>query len=255
MDAKAQPSPDTAITPDLAVLRRLLAERHSCRAFLPRPVPRHIIEAWLDTAQASASWCNTQPWRVHVTEGEGTGRLVAALGAALAGGLEEPSTDFPFPDEYKGVSLARRREVGSQLYSSVGVARGDRAAGARQGAENFRLFGAPHVAVLTSERALGVYGAVDTGLYLGTLMLAAEALGIACIAQAALAKFPAILRQHLDLPEDRLVVCGVSFGYSDKQHPANGFRTRRALLHEVVTWVDGSRSAASPIDDGRAPIG
>jgi proline dehydrogenase len=40
------------------------------------------------------------------------------------------------------------------------VVRGDREASGRQARENFRLFGAPHVAIVTTDAALGTYGAV-----------------------------------------------------------------------------------------------
>ena len=104
--------------------------------------------------------------------------------------------------------------------------------------ENFRLFGAPHVAILTTDRSLGVYGAVDCGLYLATLMLAAQALGVGCIAQGALAFYPAFIRSHFGLPDDRRVVCAVSFGFADATHPVNSFRTSRAPLEDVMTWVE-----------------
>jgi len=34
------------------------------------------------------------------------------------------------------------------------------------------------------------------------------------------------------------VVCGLAFGFEDATHPANGFRTSRAPLTDVVQWVD-----------------
>jgi hypothetical protein len=34
------------------------------------------------------------------------------------------------------------------------------------------------------------------------------------------------------------VVCGISFGYEDAQHPANAFRTRRASLPQVAQWLE-----------------
>ena len=40
------------------------------------------------------------------------------------------------------------------------------------------------------------------------------------------------------MPEDRSVVCGMSFGYEDGAHPVNNFRTSRAPVDDVVTWVD-----------------
>jgi hypothetical protein len=34
------------------------------------------------------------------------------------------------------------------------------------------------------------------------------------------------------------VVCGISFGYEDPAHPANGFRTSRATVGEAARWVE-----------------
>ena len=146
--------------------------------------------------------------------------------------------DFAFPREYRGVYLERRRECGFQLYESVGIARGDREAAARQTMENYRLFGAPHAMIVTTDEALGVYGVLDCGAWVNNFMLAARSLGVASIAQAALGAHPKFLRSYFGLPADRLVVCGMSFGYEDAAHPVNRFRTSRAAVDSVVSWVD-----------------
>lgn len=222
---------------DAATLDRLLRERHSCRAFLPDPVPRPTIARILEMAQRTASWCNSQPWHVVVTSGAATERFREAIYRHAAGAAEGES-DFPRPREYRGVYLQRRRESGFQLYNTLGIPRGDRAAYERQALENFRLFGAPHVAIVTTDEALGVYGAVDCGGYVTSFMLAAQALGVATIAQAALARHAPFVRAHFGLPEDRRMVCGISFGYADRSHPVNGYRTSRADLSEAVTWAE-----------------
>jgi nitroreductase len=215
---------------------RLLEQRYSCRGFLPRPVERATIERVLEIAQRTPSWCNAQPWQAHITSGPATERLRAALLARVTS--HEPEPDYPFPREYRGVYLARRRECGFRLYDAVGVARGDREASARQAMENYRLFGAPHAMIVTSDEALGVYGVLDCGAWLNNFMLAARSLGVASIAQAALAAHPKPLREFFGIGEDRRIVCGMSFGYEDPQHPANRFRTRRAGREEVAVWTD-----------------
>jgi nitroreductase len=227
---------DTASDAPDSVLDRLLRERHSCRGFLPTPVPNALIRRILEMAQRTASWCNAQPWQVTITSGAATERFRAALTAHAT--ADPPAPDIPFPRDYLGVYRERRRTCGFQLYDSVGVAKGDRAASAKQTLENFRLFGAPHVAIVTSDDALGPYGAVDCGAYVGNFMLAAQSLGVATIAQAALATFAPFVRRHLAIPDGRLMVCGISFGYRDAAHPANGFRTQRAEIDDAVTWVD-----------------
>ena len=228
-------SADTSYTPS-AAFEQLLRERYSCRAFLPQQVDTATITRMLEIAQRTPSWCNSQPWQLVITRGPGTDRFRAALLDYAAAHKAEP--DFAFPREYRGVYLERRRECGFQLYESVGIARGDRAASARQTMENFRLFGAPHAMIITTDEALGVYGVLDCGAWVNNFMLAARSLGIASIAQAALGRHPQFLRSYFGLPADRLVVCGMSFGYEDGAHPVNRFRTSRAALDQVVSWAD-----------------
>lgn len=216
-------------------LKALLDTRSSCRAFRADPVPRDTIEQILEMAQRTPSWCNTQPWQVSITEGEGTERFRKGLGEHVRHSPQAP--DFPFPTEYRGDYGARRKDCAMQLYASVGIADGDRRASSAQTMKNFELFGAPHVAVITTDEALGTYGAVDCGLYVNTFLLAAHSLGVATIPQAALAGSAPYLREFFTLPEDRKVVCSVSFGYADDTHPANSFRTPRADIETAATWM------------------
>ena len=96
---------------------------------------------------------------------------------------------------------------------------------------NYEFFGAPHAAIITTEADLGVYGAIDCGLYVDSFLLAAEALGLGTCAQAALAMRSQFLRDWFDLPETRKVVCAIAFGYPDPEHPSANFTSRRARDH------------------------
>jgi len=221
----------------IGVLEELLDERYSVRAFLPREVPREIIEHVLKVAQRTASWCNSQPWQVVIASGEAKERFRKAIYAEAASGAPHDS-DFPYPREYLGVYLERRRESGFQLYNTLGIPRGDKAAYARQALENYNFFGAPHVAVIHTTEPLGVYGAIDCGAYVSNFMLAAQALGLGTIPQAALARHSGLIRRHFNLGEDRRVICGISFGYADHEHKVNSYRTSRAALADVVTFAD-----------------
>ena len=218
---------------DADVVEEVLTRRHSCRAFAERPVPRPLIERMLAMAQRAPSWCNVQPWQVTVTSGEGTVRLRDALYAAAG---EEDESDLPRPSSYAGRSLERRRASGYALYGAMGIARTDRESRTRQAWENFRLFGAPHAAIVTSDAELGPYGVLDVGAYLGTIAVAAESLGIGLVIQAALAMRSTVVRELLSIPDDRVIVAGFSFGWEAEDHPINGYRTARAPLDEVVHW-------------------
>ncbi|HEX8472971.1 MAG TPA: nitroreductase family protein [Pyrinomonadaceae bacterium] len=226
----------TRVADDTECLARLLEGRWSCRGFLPDPVSRETITRILDLARRSPSDCNTQPWHVFITVGEGTERFRAALSAHAP--AVESNPDFSHPTRYPNPYLRRRMECAFQLYSSVGIAMADRAASAKQVAKNFEFFGAPHAAIITTEAELGVYGAIDCGLYLQTFLLAAHSLGLGAVPQAALANYAPFIRKYFDLPGNRLIVCGVSFGWPDHDHPANSFRTSRVSVEETVTWVE-----------------
>jgi len=221
----------------VGVLEELLNERYSVRAFKGEAVPHKTIERVLAVAQRTASWCNSQPWQVIIASGEAKERFRKAIYAEAASGAAHDS-DFPFPREYLGVYLERRRESGFQLYNTLGIPRGDKAAYARQALENYNFFGAPHVAIIHTDEPLGVYGAIDCGAYASNFMLAAQALGLGTIPQAALARHSGLIRAHFGLAEDRRVVCGISFGYADHEHKVNSYRTSRAKLADTVTFVD-----------------
>ena len=223
-------------TAPIDTLEDLLRERYSCRAYLPQPVPRAIIDRVLTAAQRTASWCNSQPWQVLISSGEAKERFRKEIYAAAMTG--EDGHDFPPPREYLGVYLERRRESGFQLYNTLGIVRGDKAAYAKQAMENYNFFGAPHVAVIHTDEPLGIYGAIDCGAYVSNFMLAAQALGLGTIPQAALARHSGLIRRHFKLGDDRRVVCGISFGFPDHDHKVNSYRTSRASVPDAVTFFD-----------------
>ncbi|MGW4827659.1 nitroreductase [Amycolatopsis japonica] len=215
--------------------RKLVSERWSCRAYLPDQVPDDVMRDMFEIAQQTASWCNTQPWQVHVLKGDATRRFAKSLTEHAK--THEQASDLGMPDGYHGVYKDRRRAAGYALYASLDIRKEDWDARVAQRLKNFDFFGAPHVAIVTTDRDQGTYGAIDCGGYVANLLLAARSLGVATIPQAAIAMHADHVREYLDLPEDRLVVCAVSFGYADTEHPVNGFRTERASVDDTVFVV------------------
>ena len=219
---------------DLSALQRLLDRRYSCRGFLGKQVPQETIEEIVKTAQKVPSWCNSQPWQLDICSPKKTKDLADALTKAAMAGLQSP--DIVFPERYLGVYKERRSTCGWQLYDAVGITKGDREASYKQMIENFRFFGAPQVAVVTTPKELGAYGAVDCGAFVTAFTLAAQGFGVATIAQAAVAGIAPVVRENLGLSTNRNILCAISFGYEDKDHPANQFRTIRAEPSDVIDW-------------------
>ena len=235
-------------TRDTTTLARLQAQRRSCRAFSSQQIPADVLQRVFELAQLTASWCNAQPWQVIVTRGAGTEKFRTGLHeVASADAMKQISpearmsadrrSDLPMPSEYTELRKERRRKAGGQLYEAMGVM-SDRAASAKYTLENFRLFDAPHAVILTSAKELGTYGVLDVGGYLANLMLVLQSFAVSSIAQAALAVYGDYVHEFFKIPDDQVVICGMSIGYADEGHPSASFRTSRAPLSEIVTWYD-----------------
>lgn len=230
------------MTDDFEALDRIMATRRSVRAYLPDPVPRALVEQAVATAARAPSWCNAQPWQIILTCAEETGRLGAALHAHAQTDAMQP--DLPWPESYTGVYKTRRFECGMQLYDAASIPREDKGARNAQMLENFRFFGAPHIALITSPAELGPYGALDCGGFVTAFCTALTSLGLGSIPQAAPAGYAPFLRAYFDLPEDRLILCTVAFGYADTQAPINSFRTPRATAAELIDWRENAPSGS-----------
>jgi len=216
-------------------LAQALEERRSVRGFRPEPLPAEDVRQLFALAQRAPSWCNIQPWRVWVTAPPLTGEVSAALVQAATSGL--PAPDIPFPGDYPEPYLAHRRACGFALYQAMGIAREDKARRYDAWLRNYALFDAPHLAVVAQDRRLGQYGTLDVGVWLGTLLAAAAALGIDTCPMASVAAYPAPLRRLLGIEDPLVILFGVVFGRSDEAVAANRCRTSREPLDANVTLL------------------
>ena len=76
-------------------------------------------------------------------------------------------------------------------------------------------------------------------MYVQTLMLAMRSRGVGSCAQAALRAYPEIVSEHLGIPDDEQILCGLSFGYEDESVPANQTRQPRDPISSNVFFVGG----------------
>lgn len=188
-------------------------------------------------AGRSASWCNVQPWQLVITETpESTERFRQALMQRVNDHPENES-DLPFPPSYEGIYRERRRGAGIALYSSLGIGPKDTERSAEQAFRNFRMFDAPHVAIITVPAELGPYALVDAGGFVSSFLIAAYAHGVATTPQGALARHARFVREYFDIPDTQHMICGISFGYAEDAHPVNQFRTTRADVDDLMRFA------------------
>ena len=213
-------------------LRLLLNSRYSCRAYKKQEVSEKDIREIISTASRVPTWCNAQPWEVLVTRGEATEKLSQLLIESTK--TQQINPDFNWPTQYVGQYAQRRRQCGYQLYESIGIKKEDKKRRKEQMMLNYKFFGAPHVAIVTSESDLGPYGSMDCGGFIAAFTIVAQAKGIATIAQASITGYAQTIRKYFQIPKNRLIQTAISFGYSDDLHPINHFRTEREKSEKVV---------------------
>lgn len=217
-------------------LDKAIVERRSVRGFLPKPVPRPVLEEALGLAQRAPSNCNVQPWRVYIASGETLERLRSSLVEAASSPSSQSMSATV--DAFFGTYRDKQVACAVELYGKMGVARDDREGRKRAMLRNFELFDAPHVAFVCMARSFGIGVALDVGMYVQTLMLAMRSRGIGSCAQAALRAFPEVAAEHLGIPDDEQILCGLSFGYEDPSVPANQTRQPRDPIASNVFFVD-----------------
>lgn len=201
-------------------------ERRSTRAFLPRPVDPRLIEELLAIAARAPSGGNLQPWQVDVLSGEPLAALKkeaqSALGAARAG-MELTVYPSPLPEPYRG----RRFASGEALYEAIGIPREDKPARLAQFARNFDAFGAPVLLFFSIDRIFDRPQWAHLGMFIQNVMLLAHERGLATCPQEAWAAVHALVAEHIELPAERILYCGMALGYSDPEAPINKLRTER----------------------------
>ncbi|MEK2606969.1 nitroreductase family protein [Burkholderia arboris] len=227
----------TSPIPELAALDRLTSGRSTCRAYRHQALDLELIRSIVGMAGRSASWCNVQPWQLVITETpESTERFRQALMQRVNDHPENES-DLPFPPSYEGIYRERRRGAGIALYSSLGIGPKDSERSAEQAFRNFRMFDAPHVAIITVPAELGPYALVDAGGFVSSFLIAAYAHGVATTPQGALARHAHFVRKYFGIPDTQHMICGISFGYAEDAHPVNQFRTTRADVDDLVRFA------------------
>jgi F420 biosynthesis protein FbiB-like protein len=77
-----------------------LAARRSIRAFLPDPVPREVLDGFVEAACAAPAPHHSRPWRwVVVDQDDGKEQLAAGMGARWREDLEGDGVSAPRIDE------------------------------------------------------------------------------------------------------------------------------------------------------------
>jgi nitroreductase len=215
-------------TAEQAIVDKVITERKSVRAFLPTPVAREDIQKILEIAARAPSGTNTQPWKVYVV----TGGIKHQLSDEILQAHNNPHSNYKeeyhyYPVQWLSPYLERRRKVGWDLYSLLGLGRENKAGMHAQHGRNYAFFDAPVGLIFTIDRVMQQGSWLDYGMFLQNIMLAAKARGLDTCPQAAFTQYHQIISKILGLSDQEMVVCGMSLGYADPNKIENSLVTER----------------------------
>lgn len=215
-------------TANQKIVDEVICSRNSIRAFLPTPVDKEEIQRILEIAARAPSGGNTQPWKVYVLIGETKHRLSDALLLAHNNPDNNYTEEYHYyPVQWVSPYLERRRKVGWDLYALLKLRRENKAGMHAQFGRNYIFFDAPVGLIFTIDRVMEKGSWLDYGMFLQNIMLAAKARGLDTCPQAAFTQYHQIIRQFLNLPDEQMVVCGMSLGYADLSKIENSLVTER----------------------------
>ena len=225
---------DTAISAREAIL-----SRRSVRGFLPTPVSRPVIEDILALAARAPSGTNIQPWHVYVCMGDARRRLSDEIQAAFIAGAADHKDEYQYyPRQWREPYLGRRRKIGKDLYSLLGIPKEDKEGMRRHFGRNYDFFGAPVGLFFAIDRDMEIGSWLDLGMLMQNVMIAARSHGLHTCAQQAFHQFYKIANPILGIPDDQMLVCGMALGYEDPQEPANRLETERSPVSQFARFVE-----------------
>lgn len=212
--------------------------RRSIRGFKPDPVPKSVVEDIVSLATRAPSSYNSQPWHVHIATGEALDAIRRDSTERTATGTA-PSFERMESGAYEGDHRKRQIEVAVQLFEAMGIVRDDKAGRNDWTMRGFRIFDAPLLMVITYDKQLqgGDIAPFDCGALSNMLVNAAWSRGVGSVINSQGVMHSPVVREHLNIPEDQVILISIALGYPDEAFPANAVVSRRRAVEDVATFI------------------
>ncbi|WP_018262222.1 nitroreductase [Methylobacterium sp. WSM2598] len=211
--------------------------RFATRFYADRPVPYATVRDILEAARYAPSGANIQPWRVQVLAGAAKTEICRDILVTHATEAAHHVSEYTYyapnlPDLYH----SRKQAFGRVFYGSLGIAQDNAPGRAAQTAKNYEFFGAPVGLIFTIDRRLEKGSWLDLGMFLQNVMLAAKVRGLDTCPQETLAKYHRVLRRHLPIAPEDIVVCGMALGVCDAAAAARRRVMERAPIEAFASF-------------------
>ena len=203
----------------------VVKSRHSVRKFKSDPVSDDLIKSILETATASPSWCNSQPWKVIVATGETLNTIRSEFIRLRAA---ETDLDMDIPSLHRTDLSKESAQCMGQFFSLDDLKNPDFIN------NQMPFFDAPAVIYFTVPKTHSEYSVLDIGGFYMTVMLAAKAKGLDTIPAAATVNFCGVLHRVLSVPQEESFLIGIALGYA-ADDKINAFVPPKMKVDDFVT--------------------
>ena len=209
--------------------------RKSIRAFLDKAVDDSLIKELLEKSSRAASGGNLQPWKIYVINGKTMNSF-----HKFQSEWTEPETPAYaiYPENLKEPYKTSRYEVADDMYSLLGIERGDKEARFKQVLKNYEFFGAPAAFFCFVDRQMGRPQWSDLGMFLQTFMLLAREAGLDTCPQEAWAMKQESVTAFVEAPDELMLFCGMAIGYQDESEKVNELRTSRRPIEDWTVFLN-----------------
>lgn len=210
--------------------------RKSIRGFLDKDVDFELIQEMLEIARFSPSSTNTQPWEVCVVSGATKKSLDTKMLSAFQSGQKGQMDYKYYPDTFSKSMRSKQVELGKKMYGLLGITKDDKEASIKQWGRNYTSFDAPVTIYFFMDKNLERGSFMDCGMFIQTLALMATQKGLSTCLQASLGQYSDIVRQELNISDDKILLCGMALGYEDETALINTFKSDRMEVEEFTKF-------------------
>jgi nitroreductase len=212
--------------------------RKSIRGFKSDPVSKDVLTRILESACKAPSAMNTQPSEFIVMTGDVLNKLRVAIVDKL--NKKEPMHPDHEVVSWSNDSIYRNRqiELAKKIFELMDISREDKKKRAAWLERGFRFFDAPVAIILLTDKSLSDIGPLlDLGAAMQNICLSALHFGLGSCIEDQGVLYPEVLREILQIPENKKIIISIAIGYPDWDFPANALASGRESLGNNTRWM------------------